>query len=308
MNKLTSMKVFCCTVNTLNFSLSAEKLHMSSAMVSKHIAYLEQRLGVRLFNRTTRQVKITEKGQQYYQRCHILLDELEQLEAGISSVETEVRGNLRISLPMDFGVERIAPLAPGFLQRYPKISLDLIYDDDFNDLIEGNFDLAIRISQQLADSSLIAKKLSSSALVMCASPVYLQQRGQLKKIEELSLHNCIQFSNAPEKSLWRLTGLQGERAIRVKGNLHVNNGKAMMAAALGGLGIALLPMFLAQQALAENRLVHILPQYRALDLGIYAIYPRKDFLPMKVKCFIDFIAQNINAELNPDSGRIEVMI
>lgn len=291
MSKLTSMQVFCCAVNTLNFSHAAEKMHISSAMVSKHIAYLEQRLGVQLFNRTTRKVQLTEKGLQYYQRCQELLDELEQLESGMGEADNEVRGRLRIALPMDFGVDYIAPIVSRFLQQHPKVTLDMEYDDHFSDLIGGNFDLAIRISAQLADSTLIAKKIASTQAVLCASPQYLQSHHPIRHLEDLSRHNCLEFSNAADRSQWRVKTSQGEQRVKIRGNLHCNSGKAIMAAVLDGLGIAMLPRFLADEYLTQGKLVQVLAQHSMTELGIYAIYPRKAFLPTRVKSFIEYLAQ-----------------
>ncbi len=301
MSKLVSMQVFCCAANTLNFSQAADKMHISSAMVSKHIAYLEQRLGVQLFNRTTRKVQLTEKGLRYYQRCQELLDELEQLESGMGENDSEVHGRLRISLPMDFGVDYIAPLISQFLQQYPRITLDMVYDDHFNDLISGNFDLAIRISAQLADSSLVAKKISSTQAILCASPDYLQAHHPIHHAEDLARHNCLEFSNAIDRSQWRLSSAQGEQRIKIRGNLHCNSGKAIMSAALGGLGVAMLPRFMADRCIEQGKLIQILPQYQLAELGIYAMYPRKAFLPTKVRCFIDFIQQSLRPDPEPVS-------
>ncbi len=296
MSKLVSMQVFCCAANTLNFSQAADKMHISSAMVSKHVAYLEQRLGVQLFNRTTRKVQLTEKGLRYYQRCQEILDELEQLESGMGENDSEIHGRLHISLPMDFGVDYIAPLVSRFLQQYPRVTLDMEYDDRFSDLIGDNFDLAIRISALLADSSLVAKKLHSTQTILCASPDYLQAHHPIHHADDLARHNCLEFSNASDRSHWRLLSAQGEQRIKIRGNLLCNSGKAIMEATLNGLGIAMLPRFMTDRYIEQGKLIQILPHYRVPQLGIYAIYPRKAFLPSRVRVFIDFLQQNLRLD------------
>jgi len=291
-----SMKIFCCAARTLNFSQAASSLHISPAMVSKHISALEAHLGVALFNRTTRQIQLTEEGLAFHLQCQVILDDLEELEAAIRGDNLAVSGRLRLSVPMDFGVKVLAPILTEYLHRHPKVSMEVVYDDGYVDLIGEGFDMAIRIGGQFPNSTLVAQRLAPTEAIVCASRAYLQNHPPIRRPSDLRRHNCIQYSHFSDPRQWHLQGPNGDEVITINGNLCSNNGQSMLNAVLNGLGIALLPRFLVDTPLAEGTLKWVLPDYRVAHWGIYAVYPRLSYLPAKVRSLIDFIAQGLKTE------------
>ena len=301
MSKLTSIRIFCCAADTLNFSRAAEHLDCSAAMVSKHISGLEEHLGVRLFTRSTRRIRLTEEGQRYYRQCRKLLESLDDIEARLRCDKQAPAGCLRVSFPMDFGVDVLTPLLADFLEQYPDIQIDSVYEDRYVDLIAEGFDLAIRIGSQLSDSSLIATRLGSIHPVLCATPGYLESHPAIREARDLEDHNCIHWARAAEKSTWRFVGPDGEVQARVGGNLRTNNGRAMLLAALNGLGVTVLPLFLASRYLRQGLLVQVLPDHAIEPIGIYALYAHQAYLPARVRAFIDYLKQALG-RLNRDTG------
>jgi len=293
MSKLMSMKIFCCAAETLNFSRTAANLHISPAKVSKHISFLEDHLGVKLFTRTTRQILLTEQGRSYHPKCREMLEGLEEIESAIRNDNLAVKGKLRVSLPMDFGVSVLTPLIADYLEKHPGVTLDIACEDAYVDLVGGGFDLAIRIGRQLPDSSLVARRLSMTDTVLCASPEYLEKHPQPTSPEQLTRHNCILYSHACDGHYWRLHGPDGEEVIPIKGNLRLNNGGAIRSALLNGLGIAMLPRFLVDSCLTRGSLQEVLPDYSGSNLGIYAVYPQQAYLPVRTQRFIEFLGERL---------------
>ncbi|MFT5720477.1 MAG: DNA-binding transcriptional LysR family regulator [Motiliproteus sp.] len=288
MDKLTSMLVFCRVATSGNFSKAARELRISPAMVTKHIASLEGLLGIRLLNRTTRKVSMTEAGESYLRLCQNLLSEIEEGESALSELSHHPSGTLKLTAPIDFGVLRLAPAIAGYLQRYPDVSIDINYQDLKINLVEDGFDIAIRIGA-LSDSSLVAVPLMKQRLICCASPAYLQQQGLPKHPTELRQHNCLTYSHSATNNDWHFSKAGESYAIKASGRLNANNGHAMAAVAAQGGGIILKPQFIVQDLIARGELVAILEDYQLPPTDVYAVYPHRRFLPAKMRSFIDYL-------------------
>lgn len=288
MDRLTAMEVFVRVVERSSFTVAAEELRQSRAMVSKHVQDLEDRLGVRLLNRTTRRVSVTEAGRLYFDRCTQILAEVEEAENAAGEHQVEPRGVLRLNAPMSFGVHHLAPAIAEFTRSHGGVSLEMVLNDRVVDLIEEGYDLAVRIGR-LADSSLIARRLAPCRLVICAAPAYLAERGAPLHPEDLVGHNVLGYSYWALRDEWRFQSDRGEISVRISGNLTANNGDALRAAALCGQGIIMQPTFLVGEDLARGRLVRLLADYHLPELGIFAVYP-PGRVAAKVRSFITFLA------------------
>jgi DNA-binding transcriptional LysR family regulator len=267
--------------------------------VSKRVKRLEQRLGTRLLQRTTRQIALTEAGQGYYERVVAILASVEEAEAFVARRSEVARGTLRISAPTSFGRMHIAPHLGAFLATHPDITVHLNLSDAFVDLVAEGYDLAVRIAA-LDDSSLVAKRLAPNHRVLVASPSYLDARGTPRDVADLARFNCLTAS--PQDS-WRLDGPQGPVSVRANGNIQTNSSEVVREAVLAGLGIALRSTWDVGADLKAGRLRVVLPRFRGSDrVGIYAVYPTRHFLPGKVRVFIDFLAGFYGKEPYWDAG------
>jgi DNA-binding transcriptional LysR family regulator len=283
------MAVFAKVVESSSFAAAARHFDMSPAMVSKHIRTLEERLGVRLLNRTTRRVSATEVGQNYYERCLRILNELKDAERAAGDLEAAPRGLLRVTTSVSFGAHQLAPAIADYLVAYPDVSIDLSLHDNYVDLLEERIDLAIRLGQ-LSDSSLIAKKLYTVEMVLCASPGYLAANGTPQKPHDLSKHNCLIYTYAAPRA-WTFTDANGKaEVIRISGRLSANSGDPLLALALKDTGILLGPDYLVANDLNAGRLVRLLPDYKTQETPVYAVYPHSHFLSAKTRTFVDFLA------------------
>lgn len=292
MDKFQEMQAFVAVVDSGSFVRAAEALNTSKAAISRHIADLEQRLGTRLLNRTTRRLSMTDEGQLFYGRCTDLLTALEEAESELSQRSGEASGLLRISAPVTFGVLHLAPLWGHFLQEHPKVSLDISLSDRTVDLVEDGFDLAIRIAQS-PHPTFIARKLAASRVILCASPTYLKQHGTPQHPQEIASHNVISYTYFASRDEWSFTGPDGKVAtVRTKPRLHANSGDTCLAAALQHQGIILQPDFLVHDALKAGKLVPLLPEYEAVELGIFAVYVSRRQLPLKLRYLIDYLAES----------------
>lgn len=289
MDRLTAMEIFARVAEAGSFSGAARQLALSKSAVSKHVMALEDRLGARLFNRTTRRVSVTEVGRAYYRWCQQIVAEVAEAELSVGRLQAEPRGTLKVNAPMSFGFLHLAPAIPDFLARYPEIEVDLTLTDRFVDLIEEGCDLAVRIGSP-ADSSLIARKLAPSRKVVCGAPGYFRRRGIPKTPQELAAHNCLNYSHLSPKEEWTLRGPDRTYVIEVGGNFRVNNGDALQAAVREGLGIALLPTFIVGEDLKAGRLQSVLNEFEPSETAIYAVYPHNRHLSPKVRSFVDFLA------------------
>ena len=289
MDKFLTMNVFCRVVELQSFSRAAKVFGISAAMVSKHIANLEDNLKTRLLHRTTRQVTPTSIGMLYYERCKTILSELEEAESSISDLTGRVSGVLKISAPMDFGRLFLMPVISKFLVEHADVGIDITFDDRHLNLIDEGLDMTVRIGQ-LHDSSLVAKKLATSRLIVCAAPHYLSQYGEPQNIQALSNHNCLSYSYSQKKNEWVFNNGKGKsESVLVSGSLTANNGIALKRSAIAGLGVIFQPDFIVSDALIKGELVEILPGSSQEFMNIYGVYPHRRFISNKVRRFLEFV-------------------
>ncbi len=290
------MSVFVRVVEARSFTGAARKLSTTTSAVSKRVAQLEDRLGVRLLERTTRKVALTEAGTTFYDRCVRILAEVEDAELAVTSLSGEPRGTLRVSAPVIFGEMHVAPLVPDFLARHPHVSLDLSLSDRFVSLLDEGFDLAIRIGQ-LGDSSLVARRLGRVRVLVCASPSYLAKRGTPKVPMDLVSHNCLRYSLVTSNREWSFRTASGHVSVPVTGNFLSNHGGAMGEAALAGLGIARLPDFIVAAAVKRGALKTVLDDCPSSDGGVFAVHPAGRHPPPKITAFVGFLADRLPGRL-----------
>ncbi len=297
MDRLGAMAVFAQVVEAESFSAAAREMGIAKSSVSKQISRLEDELGVRLLNRTTRRLSLTEAGQTFYQGCQRVVAEAAAAESAVTHLAAAPRGRLRVGVPMSFGLRHISPVLPLLLGRCPELTVDLALNDRFVDLVEEGFDVGVRIAH-LTDSSLIARRLAPSRNILCAAPEYLAAQGMPRTVEDLSAHECLLYSYQVTGGKWRFAGPGGRRELRVRGRLRANSGESLLAAALAGFGIAHLPTFICGDALREGRLVRLLPEWAdPVESVINAIYPASRNLSPKVRVFIDFLVEQFGGEV-----------
>ena len=290
MDRLGAMEVFVQVVDCRGFTAAADRLGISRAAVSKQILQLEEALGARLLNRTTRRVSVTELGNAYYERCRRVLAEVESADLLVDQLHSKPKGTLKVSAPMSFGVSHVGPAVSDFLRLYPDIALSLTLNDRFTDLIDDGFDVAVRISQN-ADSSLVARRIAPIPCVMVATPGYIAAAGRPHRPDDLTRMSCLTYSYLATGLEWTMTGTDGEHAVRVSGPLQANNGEVLLSAARSGLGIALLPTFLVREDLGAGRLVRVLAEYALPELSVFAVSPPNRHPATKVRIFIDFLTE-----------------
>jgi len=287
MNEFGAIPVFVAVVENDGFSAASRALGISKSAVSKRINQLENHLGVRLLHRTTRKLSLTEAGERYFEHAAQALTAASQAEDAVTELQGEPQGKLKISSPMSFGRLHVASLIPKFMNRYPKIQIDLVMDDRNIDLVAEGFDVAIR-SGDMPASTLIARKLAPLRQVLCASPDYIDRYGMPVTPSELSERNCILFSYSGDANEWTLNKDGKSEAVLVSGSYRVNNSEAILVALREGIGIGRLPTFVAGPDLTEGNLVRILESYHIPDHTFYAVFPERQYLPAKVRAFLDF--------------------
>ena len=289
MDRLTEMEAFATVVDQGGFTDAARKMGISKSAVSKHVSSLETRLGARLLNRTTRRVSPTEIGLAYYDRARRVLNDAGEADALVSSMQSAPSGLLRISVATDFGVNHMSPILGDFLVDYPDITVNMVLNNRFVELISEGFDLAIRIGE-MEDSSLRARKLTETTKRLIAAPSYFEQFGRPEKIDDLNNHKLLHYSNQSAGNVWKLTAPSGEkRQVRTQGWLTVNDGQSLLNACVSGLGIAYLPSFLYADALRQGLVEEAMPELPKETQGIYAVYPPGRYTQPKVRTFIDFL-------------------
>ena len=288
MDRLRSMQVFASVVEHGSFVAAADALDLSRPMASKHVKQLETSLGVRLLNRTTRTVSLTEAGRTFYRRCQTIFAEIDAAVAEASDLQVKPRGILRINAPISFGCSPLTPALARFQDRYPDIGVELTLDDHVVDLVDEGYDVAIRIGR-LADSTLIARKLAPCTLKVCVSPEYLDQRGQPTSPEDLVDHNCLIYAYSAMGRTWTFSRKRRKFAVSVDGDFRANFGQAVVEAATCGRGIVFEPDFLVRKHLADGSLVHILTDYSTPEYGIYAVHAQNRLVPRKVRILIDWL-------------------
>ena len=291
MDRFFEMQTFAAVVDAGSFVKAADALGVSKAAVSRYVGDLEARLGVRLLHRTTRRLSLTGEGQVFYARSKELLAGVDEAEAEITSRSGAASGLLRINAPVTFGIRHLAPLWGLFRARYPNVTLDVTLADRVVDLVEEGYDVAIRIAT-LPSSTLISKRLATTRMVLCASPDYLKAHGAPRRPAELTAHAVISYSYWSTRDEWHFDGPQGHVSVKTQPCLHTNSGDTCRAAALAHQGIILQPTFLVGDDLAAGTLVELMPEFRSIELGIYAIYPTRKHVSPKVRVLIDFLAEH----------------
>lgn len=300
MDRLTAMAVFAEVVETRSFSAAASRLGLSTSTASKYVAHLERHLGVRLLHRTTRRVSLTEAGAAFYERATRIVGEMEDAETTVSRLRGTPRGVLRVNAPTSFGTLHLAPAIPVFLARYPEVRVDASLDDRVVDLVEGGFDVAVRVARSLPDSSLVARRLAPNRLVVCAAPPYWKAHGKPRTPADLAHHVCLRYTHLTTQA-WGFHGPRGEESVVVSGSLQANNGEVLAAAAVAGLGVAHLPSFIVGPALAAGALEPALDDYAVADAFLYAVYPHRQ-APPKVRVFVNFLATRFGPRPYWDRG------
>lgn len=302
LDRLTGLEVFAKVASNGSLSAAARAMGLSQTMVTKHIAALETRLGVKLFHRTTRRLSITEAGRNYLEASERILAEIEAADANVAVDRVVPRGLLRLNAPVAFGSRQIAPLLAEFAAGYPHLAIELGLNDRLVDLAEEGWDLAIRIGN-LSNSSLIARRLAPCRVVVCAAPSYLKARGTPPTVSSLAEHNCLGYTLSQTSVDRWVFGARAEVNVRVSGNLRANNGEALRAAAIAGQGVIYQPTFIVADDLRAGTLVALTLDHPTFELGgIFAIYLPDRQPPAKVRAFIDFIAMRFAPDPPWDGG------
>lgn len=292
MDRLQSMRVFAKVVEQGSFARAGQALDISNAVVTRHVADLEEHLGTRLLNRTTRKLSLTETGQAYLERVLQILQEIEDAEAIASSQSKKPTGTLRIYSHLGFGQLQLARLLPAYASLYPDVTLDVSLSDRSVDLVEGRFDVGIFINFQKIDGSMIARQLGISEILLCASPDYVKKHGAPDAIEDISRHACLNFSYEQLRHHWPVKGPDGDMInIPITGRVISNNGDLLRQCGLAGMGLLIRPSFALGDDLATQRLVRLLPARHLGQLSVVMVYPSRRLLSAKVRTFVDFLSK-----------------
>lgn len=283
------MRTFITVAETRSFTAAATRLKISRAIASKHVMDLEAHLGLRLLNRTTRSVNLTDAGASYAARCRDILEAIEAAEREATSQAAEPVGRVRVSAPVFFGAACVAPLIPEYARRFPGVGVDLILNDRFVDLIEEGYDLAIRIGR-LENSSLVAKRVAATRLMVCGAPSYLNMRGRPCVPADLAGHECLQYTQAAIGSAWPFKGPRGRELVRLSSRFSCNNAEALCAMAAAGLGLVCAPDFYVAERLRDGELEQVLADHMDEPLGVFVVHPSRRHVPSKVRSFVEFVA------------------
>lgn len=289
MDRFREMRCLVAVVESGSFVAAGELLRMSKAAVSRSVIGLETRLGARLLQRTTRRLSLTEAGRAYYGHCKQILADLDEADRAVGVVTGHPVGRLRINAPFSFGTLYLAPLWGAFMEQYPDLELEVSLSDRIVDVVEEGFDVVIRISR-LQDSTLVYRRLASTRILLCASPEYLARHGRPTSVEELARHPVIAYTYATRGDVWRFATPDGPREVQTRPRMRTNNGDTCRAVALAHQGLVLQPDFLVGTDLAEGRLVELLPDCRGPEIGVYAVYPSRKHLSVKIRVLVDFLA------------------
>ena len=288
MGRFEKIQIFVRIVDAGSISRAAQQLHMTKSSVSKALSSLEQDLGVKLLARTTRSQSLTDSGEGFYQHAQRILPEVDALFADTEAGDTAVKGHLKVSVPLSFGIEHLSPALQAFMLQYPQVQLEVFYDDARTDLVEGGFDLAFRIGS-LSDSLLQAKRICPIGFSICASPDYLTQNGPIKQVEQLEAHPFLKYASiASSRFTW--TSADAETfSVNLNTRFIANNGEALLHMAEQGLGVAVIPNFIAYKALQGGRLIAILKDTPLPVESAWAVYPQTRYLPQRTRLFIDHL-------------------
>lgn len=302
MDRLDAMQLFVRVAETGSFSMVAQQLGIARSVVTRKIAALEAHLGVKLMERSTRRLTLSSAGTAFLERCRVILNLVEVAEADVAQERATPRGRIRLSLPLSFGLRRLAPLLLDFSQQYPEVGLDTEYADRKVNLIEEGFELAIRITAELEPGDIV-RRLAACRLLVVAAPAYLSQHGRPQHPRELAHHDCLGYMTRSGSQLWRFTvdGRTENHTPRCR--INANNGDALMEATIRGLGISVQPDFIAEEALASGKVESILDAFAPPELGVFAVLPSNRHVPHRVRMLIDFLAERLAAG-RPGAGAL----
>lgn len=292
MDKVNAMQVFRRVVEAGSFSAVSREMSLTQSTVSKQVAALEGYLGSKLLNRSTRQLNLTDVGRRYYERCCQILDDLAEAETEMREQQSMPTGMLRINLPIAAGRIKILPYLWQFYNKHPDLKVDAIFDDRYIDLVKEGVDVAIRIGE-LADSSLIAKKIATLPRYLVASSSYIEKNGEPKTLHELQQHNCLVYSLLNTRNEWHFNGLNGNQTVTVHGRFSSNSPDAIRQAVIQGQGIAVILGWLVEEDIAQGKMKVILKDYTPTALDVSAVYPERRFIPAKVRLFIDYLQNEL---------------
>jgi len=292
MDKLTRIKVFVNVVESGSFTAASDRMELSRAAASKYVSQLEKSIGARLLNRTTRHISTTESGRIYFERCKEILHNLQEADEMISGLSGKPQGTLRISAPSVFAPRHLTPLVSEFTKLYPNVNINIMVSDRHVDLVDEGYDVAIRVSN-LENSDLIARHITRCRHVLVASPGYLKKAPPLNHPSNLKHHSCILYSYS-EGAKWPLTKNGNDYTTKIKPVMVSNNPEVLLQATISDMGVTLMPTFVASDAINRGQLQVVLQDYQSLELQIYAIYTSRQYLPAKIKVFIDFIKERIS--------------
>lgn len=291
---LSGMVTFKQVVDSGSFTEAANLLNHSKSYISAEISKLEQRLGVRLLNRTTRKISLTAAGDIYYRQCQNIIDEALNVEQQLSGQQQVPKGHLRISCPVSFALSKIKPILADYMALYPQVTIELELNDQLVDIVADGFDLALRASEHLPDSSLVSRKLTQVEIVTIASPQYLEQYGTPQSPDELIHHRTINFRSTVNQNVWQYQDSNGQiNTVKISSHLMTNSAEMELAMCLEGQGIARVPKIILTDELDTRRLVLLFEDYRPVTVDIFLIYPNRKFLPSKVRSFIDFLSTQL---------------
>lgn len=296
MNEIAAIPIFVKVAEAGGFASAARQLGLTNSAVSKRISNLEAHLGTQLFHRTTRSISLTEAGEVYLAHAVQALGSAREAEDAVTALQGKPVGQLRVCAPVSFGILHIAPLMAGFLQNHPGITLDLVMDDRVVDLVDSGFDMAIRAGK-LEDSSLISRRLTDVRSVIVASPNYLKAHEPIELPEDLLQHNCLRYTYSRDPMEWVFYGPLGEKKVKTKGSLSINNSQALCTALVEGLGVGRLPTFIASPHIKSGRLKTLLSDYALPEQALFAVFPERRHIPAKVRAFTEYLVDCIGGDV-----------
>ena len=291
MDRFTRMKIFIAAVDEGSFAAAARRFKLSAAMAGKHVSAIESDLNVRLLQRSTRRLSLTDAGERYYERCKVILEVLEDANREASDVQKTPKGLLRVAAPVAFGAMHLGRIVSRYLEQFPEVSLDVVLEDKYADLLENRIDVAIRVGR-FEDPTLVTRRLAPCRMVLCASPEYLKKHGTPETPDDLSRAPRLAFSQAVSAGDWTIYDAQGRpHSIEGPCRMTANNIQLLLESVLAGTGIAYGPNFVFGEHIKQGKLIKLLPAYRTTELTIQAVYPSAIRIPFKVRSFVDFIAK-----------------
>jgi DNA-binding transcriptional LysR family regulator len=291
---LNGVAVFVGVINAGSFTAAAQALGHSTSYVSKEITRLEKRLGSRLLNRTTRTISLTDAGRAYFERCSQIVIDAENAERSIGQLQDNPKGLLRVNAPVSFGSIYLLDHLSEFLKRFPEITLEVEFNDRMIDVVAEGYDVVIRAGQ-IQDSNLVARKFTTSKSIVVASPEYFKNNGRPETVSELEHHACLAYSLIPNPTLWEFMKDGRRTVVKVTPRLMCNNAAVEVAMAVNGIGIGRIPLFCCEQEIAEGTLEMILDDYEQPEIGVYAVYPHRQYLTAKVRAFVDFLVEKFES-------------